>query len=134
MQFSQMRELVSPVEEDLKIVLDRFPDPAAAPQQERALRAVALEPGVAYSTAERWASLYRKFGLSALARKERSDRRQSRAVSQKPLETTEASLRPFPESSSVHIAIPQVSKRWPPNNKTNNIQRHPGISMTAYSL
>jgi PAS domain-containing protein len=32
------------------------------------------------------------------------------------------------------IAIPGVSKYWPPNNKTNNIQLHPGISTTAYSL
>jgi hypothetical protein len=30
-------------------------------------------------------------------------------------------------------AIPYVSKRSQPNNKTNNIQRHPGNSMTAYS-
>src|SRR5260370_20959568 len=31
-------------------------------------------------------------------------------------------------------AIPDVSKCSPPNNKTNNIQLHPGISTTAYSL
>jgi hypothetical protein len=39
-----------------------------------------------------------------------------------------------PESKLSNTAIPDVSKRWPPNNKTNNIQRHPGISITAYSL
>jgi hypothetical protein len=35
---------------------------------------------------------------------------------------------------AVQPAIPDVSKRWLPNNKTNNIQRRPGISTTAYSL
>jgi hypothetical protein len=38
------------------------------------------------------------------------------------------------ENRLPNIAILDVSKRWPPNNKTNNIQRHPGISMAAYSL
>src|SRR5215813_4898664 len=33
-----------------------------------------------------------------------------------------------------NTATPDVSKRWPPNNKTNNIQRCPGISMAAWSL
>jgi hypothetical protein len=31
-------------------------------------------------------------------------------------------------------AISYVSRRSQPNNKTNNIQRHPSISMTANSL
>jgi hypothetical protein len=44
-----------------------------------ALRGVALKAGVAYSTAQRWVSLYRGFRLGALARKERSDWGQRRA-------------------------------------------------------
>jgi hypothetical protein len=38
------------------------------------------------------------------------------------------------ENKLFDTAIPEFSKRCAPNNKTNNIQRHPGISMTAYSL
>ena len=38
------------------------------------------------------------------------------------------------ENRLSNTAIPDVSKRWPPNNKTNNIQRHPDISMTVYPL
>ena len=62
-----MRELVSLAEADRKIALDHFRILQPYLQHGRALRAVALEAGVAYSAAQRWVSLYRKFGLSALA-------------------------------------------------------------------
>jgi hypothetical protein len=38
------------------------------------------------------------------------------------------------ENRLPNIAIPDVFKRLPANNKDNNTQRHPGISMTAYPL
>src|SRR5215469_5269762 len=47
----------------------------------------------------------------------------------------DARFRPFPESSSVQYCdFARLQTASPPNNKTNNIQRHPGISITAYSL
>src|SRR4030088_540170 len=49
----------------------------------RKLTVVASEAGVAYSTAQRWVNLYRRFGLSALARKRCSDRGQRRELSRK---------------------------------------------------
>jgi hypothetical protein len=31
----------------------------------------------------------------------------------------------------INTAIPDVSKRWQPNNNANNIQVHPSISITG---
>jgi putative transposase len=39
--------------------------------------------GISYRTAYRWVAQYRRFGLAALARKQREDRGERRAVSQK---------------------------------------------------
>jgi len=75
-----MRELTSLTESDRKIALDRCRILQPHLQDGRALSVVAREAGVAYSTAQRSVRLYRRFGLSALARKERSDRGQRAAL------------------------------------------------------
>jgi putative transposase len=58
-----MSELISLAESNRKIALERFRILQPHLQQGRALISVAKEAGVAYSTAQRWVSLYRKFGL-----------------------------------------------------------------------
>src|SRR5260221_2195665 len=80
MEFPRMRELTSLTESDRKIALDRCRILQPHLQDGRALSVVAREAGVAYSTAQRSVRLYRRFGLSALARKERSDRGQRAAL------------------------------------------------------
>jgi transposase len=74
-----MQEMASLAESDRKIALDRYRILRPHLEDGRALSVVASEAGVAYSTAQRWVSLYRRFGLSALVRKRRSDRGQRRA-------------------------------------------------------
>ena len=85
-----MRELTSLAESDRKIALDRYQILRPHLEDGRALSVVASEAGVAYSTAQRWVSLYWRFGLSALARKRRSDWGQRRALSGKLREVVEA--------------------------------------------
>jgi putative transposase len=85
-----MQELASLAESDRKIALDRYRILRPHLEDGRALSVVASEAGVAYSTAQRWVSLYRRFGLSALVRKKRSDRGQRRALSGELREIVEA--------------------------------------------
>ena len=85
-----MQELASLAESVRKIALDRYRILRPHLEDGRALSVVASEAGVAYSTAQRWVSLYRRFGLSALVRKRRSDRGQRRALSGKLREVVEA--------------------------------------------
>ena len=85
-----MQELASLAESDRKIALDRYRILRPHLEDGKALSIVASEAGVAYSTAQRWVSLYRRFGLSALVRKRRSDRGQRRALSGKLQEVVEA--------------------------------------------
>jgi putative transposase len=85
-----MRELPSLAESDRKIALDRYRLLQPHLEDGRTLSVVASEAGVAYSTAQRWVSLYRRFGLSALVRKRRSDRGQRRALSVKLRQVVEA--------------------------------------------
>src|SRR6266446_1207133 len=79
----------------------------------RALTAVALEAGGAYSTAQRWVSLYRRFGLSALSRKRRSDRGQHRAISKKLREVVEALAlqKPPIPVAALHRQICKIAQR-----------------------
>jgi putative transposase len=85
-----MQELASLAESDRKIALDRYRILRPHLEDGKALSIVASEAGVAYSTAQRWVSLYRRFGLSALVRKRRCDRGQHRALSRKLREIVEA--------------------------------------------
>jgi putative transposase len=66
-----MQELASLAESDRKTALDRSRLLRPNLEDGRALSVVASEAGVAYSTAHRWVSLYRRFGLSALVGKKR---------------------------------------------------------------
>jgi hypothetical protein len=52
-------------------------------EHDRSLRVIAAEAGIPFRTVQRWAGQYRKFGLVALARKERHDKGARRAVSAK---------------------------------------------------
>ena len=45
------------------------------------MKAVAAAAGIPFRTAQRWVSLYWQFGLTALARKRRTDARQDREMS-----------------------------------------------------
>lgn len=68
-------------ESDRQVALDRFRLLQPHLEQGTSLAAVASEAGLAYRTAVRWVSLYRRFGLAALARKGRADRGRRRALS-----------------------------------------------------
>jgi predicted dithiol-disulfide oxidoreductase (DUF899 family) len=82
--------LLSLAESDRKLALDRYRILRPHIEDERTLSVVASEAGIAYSTAQRWVSLYRRFGLTALVRKRRSDRGQRRALSAKLRQVVEA--------------------------------------------
>lgn len=70
----------------------------------RSLRAVASEASIPYRTAVRWASSYRKVGLTALARKSRTDQGSRRLASTRLIEAIEglALERPPLPMSSIH--------------------------------
>jgi putative transposase len=87
-----MQELASLAESDRKIALDRYRILRPHLEDGRALSVVASETGIAYGTAQHWVSLYRRFALSALVRKIRSDRGQPRALSRKLREVVEAEM------------------------------------------
>jgi putative transposase len=70
-------------EEVRKLALDRFRLIQPHLEQDQSLASVARTAGISYRTAHRWVTQYRRFGLAALARKQRQDRGKRRAVSQK---------------------------------------------------
>src|SRR5260370_15718431 len=72
-----------------ELALDRFRLLPPYLEQGRPLRLVAIEAGIPYRTAQRWATRYQQFGLVALARKRRADTGGRRAVSVKIREAIE---------------------------------------------
>jgi hypothetical protein len=68
-------------DDDRKLALGRFRLLQPHLEQNRPLRAVTGEAGIAFRTAQRWVAQYQRFGLAALARKKRDDRGARRAVS-----------------------------------------------------
>lgn len=84
-----MDELAGLSEEARKSALDRFRMLQPHVEQQRPLRLVAAEAGIAFRTAQRWVAQYQRFGLAALARKKRDDRGARRTVSVKIKETIE---------------------------------------------
>jgi putative transposase len=78
-----MDHLAALPEEARKLALDRFRLIQPHLEQAQSLLSVAHTAGISYRTAYRWVARYRRFGLAALARKQREDRGERRAVSQK---------------------------------------------------
>jgi putative transposase len=76
-------ELAALSETVRKIALHRFRLLQPHLEQNRPLRLVALEAGIAYRTAQRWVMRYQRYGLAALVRKNRNDRGQRRTLSPK---------------------------------------------------
>lgn len=74
-------ELASLPESERQLALERFRRLQPHLEQGVALTTVATESGMAYRTAKRWVSLYRRFGLAALARKGRADQGGRRTLS-----------------------------------------------------
>ena len=68
-----MDQLAGLTEEARKLSLDRFRLLQSHLEDERPLKAVAAAARIPFRTAQRWLSLYRQFGLTALARKRRTD-------------------------------------------------------------
>lgn len=68
-----MDQLAGLTEEARKLALERFRMLQPHLEDDRPLKAVAAAAGIPFGTAQRWVSLYRQFGLTALARKRRAD-------------------------------------------------------------
>ena len=84
-----MDQLAGLTEDSRKLALDRFRLLQPHLEDGRPLKLVAAEAEIPFRTAQRWVALYRKFGLAALARKNRADRGERRAVSVKIKEAIE---------------------------------------------
>lgn len=78
-----MDQLAGLTDEARTLALDRFRLLQPHLEGNRPLNAVAAAAGIPFRTAQRWVSLYRQFGLGALARKKRTDTGQHREVSGK---------------------------------------------------
>src|SRR4051812_33305485 len=76
-----MSELISLPETHRRSALERFRLLQPHLEEGKALSLVAQQAGIPYRTAQRWVSLYQRFGLTALARKERTDRGARRSLS-----------------------------------------------------
>src|SRR4051794_21405001 len=78
-----MDQLAGLTEDVRKVALDRFRLLQPHLEYDRPLKAVAASAGIPFRTAQRWVSLYQQFGLTALARKKRTDNGEHRAISVK---------------------------------------------------
>src|ERR1019366_2774780 len=78
-----MDQLAGLTEGARKLALDRFRLLQPHLEADRPLKAVAAAAGIPFRTAQRWVSSYRQFGLTALARKRRTDTGVHREVSAK---------------------------------------------------
>jgi hypothetical protein len=74
-----MDQLAGLTDEARKLAFDRFRLLQPHLEDDRPLKAVAA--GIPFRTAQRWVSLYRQFGLAALARKKRTDNGRHREIS-----------------------------------------------------
>jgi len=84
-----MDQLAGLTEEARKLALDRFRLLQPHLEDDHPLKAVAASAGIPFRTAQRWVSLYRQFGLTALTRKRRTDTGQHREMSAKLKEAIE---------------------------------------------
>jgi putative transposase len=97
-----MDQLAGLTEEARKLALDRFRLLQPHLEDNRPLKEVAASAGTPFRTAQRWVSLYRQFGLAALARKRRTDTGQHREMSaklKKAIEGTALQKPPIPVSA-----------------------------------
>ena len=78
-----MDQLVVLTEEARKLAVERFRLLQPHLEDDRPLKLIAATAGIPFRTAQRWVSLYRQFGLAALARKKRTDTGQNREISSK---------------------------------------------------
>jgi len=78
-----MEQLAGLPEDVRKLALERFRQIQPHLEEHQSLESVARAAGIPYRTAQRWVARYRRFGLAALARKQREDRGGRRAVSAK---------------------------------------------------
>jgi len=78
-----MDHLSGLTEDARKLALDRFRLLQPHLEDNRPLKTVAAVAGIPFRTAQRWVSLYQHFGLTALARKKRTDTGEHRTVSEK---------------------------------------------------
>ncbi len=76
-----MDQLAVLTEEARKLALERFRLLQPHLEDDRPLKLVAATGGIPFRTAQRWVSLYRQFGLAALARKKRTDTGPHREIS-----------------------------------------------------
>ena len=84
-----MDHLAGLTEEARKLALDCFHLLQPHIEGDRSLKLVAAAAGIPFRTAQRWVALYQKFGLTALARKRRTDRGENRQLSVKLKEAIE---------------------------------------------
>jgi putative transposase len=84
-----MSELSNMPEAERQVALDRFRLLQPHLEGKRMLTVVAREAGIPYRTAQRWVSLYHRFGPAALARKEREDRGARHTLSPRMLKVVE---------------------------------------------
>jgi putative transposase len=78
-----MKQLAGLSEDVRELALERFRQIQPHLEEHHSLQSVARAAGIPYRTAQRWIARYRRFGLAALARKQRGDRGGRRAVSTK---------------------------------------------------
>src|ERR1035438_9464467 len=116
-----MDQLAGLTEEARKLALDRFHLLRPHLEDDRPLKLVAAEAEIPFRTAQRWVALYRKFGLAALARKNRADRGERRAVSSKIKEAIEGLALQKPPLPTTAICNPYSP--GPMSGKTSSYVR-----------
>jgi putative transposase len=84
-----MDQLAGLTEEARKLALDRFRLLQPHLEDKLPLKSVAIAAGIPFRTVQRWVSLYEQFGLTALARKKRTDTGGHRTVSERLKEAIE---------------------------------------------
>jgi putative transposase len=107
-----MVELASLSESDRHLALQRFHLLQPHLEQGVALTSVAAGAGLSYRTAKRWVSLYRRFGLAGLSRKERADHRERRSLSSQLKEVVEglALQKPPLSISSLYRTVSRIAQ------------------------
>ena len=85
-----MDELASLQESAREMALERFRIIQPHLEHDRSLSLIARTTNIPYRTIHRWLTRYRRFGLAALARKAREDRRKRRTLSPRLMQLAEA--------------------------------------------